>query len=495
MTGGSIGAANEPNFAGQRCVRVFQQAPSFLSGTTRHFVFAGRVKPSRPATKPLKSQNRYSIKHVYTKSERLISGGKGMSGAPQLTIREVLKLKPVRRLWAAQVVSVFGDFLAIFAVLAYVSFKLNASAAKVTLISVSFMIPFALIGPVAGVFVDRWNVKRTMIASDLIRVVLALALAFAASTWQIYAILFLLSAVSAFFVPAQTVTLRTIVPPEGLLSANALVQQAFQVMRIVSPALAGAMVGWFGAASCYYIDSLTFLFSASMIATLSIPREPVVPAKGSHPLKSVLNDLLAGIKFIFTHPTVSFVILAMAAGMFAISCFGPLIAVYVRDALRATPVAFGIINSLIGVGMILGTLTISRYAKNSSKTHLTLWGLFTMGAFVIVLAAFQSIAAASVSMLGIGVGVIFVIVAAQTLMQGQTPLEMVGRVSASFMAVLSISQLVGLVVSGSLAQAVGIRSLFYASAGLLFLITVFGYFRLPKQATVAAPAQQQESGD
>src|SRR6185503_18835613 len=93
----------------------------------------------------------------------------------QLTIREVLKLKPVRRLWAAQVVSVFGDFLAIFAVLSYVSFNLHASAAQVTLISVSFMIPFAVIGPVAGVFVDRWNVKRTVKPRILFRVQLHLA--------------------------------------------------------------------------------------------------------------------------------------------------------------------------------------------------------------------------------------------------------------------------------------------------------------------------------
>jgi MFS family permease len=413
--------------------------------------------------------------------------------ATQLTIREVLKLKPVRRLWMAQIVSVFGDFLAIFAVLSYVSFNLHASAAQVTLISVSFMIPFAAIGPVAGVFVDRWNVKRTMIASDLIRAALALALVFAASLGQIYAILFLLSAVSTFFVPAQSVTLRTVVPPEGLLAANALVQQAFQVMRIISPALAGALVGWFGASSCYYLDTLTFLFSASMIATLLIAREPVVPPKGSHPLKSVLNDLMVGMKFIFTHPTISFVILAMAAGMFAISCFGPLIAVYVRDELQANSLAFGIINSLIGVGMIIGTLVLSRFAKQVSKTHLALWGLFTMGAFVVVMAAFKTIAAAAVGMLGLGFGVIFVVVSAQTIMQGQTPMELIGRVSGSFMSVLCIAQLVGLVISGSLAQVLGIRNLFYVSAVMLFLITALGYFRLPQQVPSSAPAPQQTS--
>lgn len=414
-----------------------------------------------------------------------------MAEAPrQLTIREVLQLRPVRRLWLAQVVSVFGDFLAIFAVLSYVSFNLNATAAQVTGISVSFMIPFALIGPVAGVFVDRWNVKRTMIASDLIRALLALALVFAGTLGQVYVILFLLSAVSAFFVPAQTVTLRTIVPREGLLAANALVQQAFQIMRIVSPALAGAMVGWFGASSCYYVDSVSFVFSASIITTLVIAREPVAPPKGSHPLKSVLNDLMAGVKFIFTHATISFVIMAMAAGMFAISCFGPLIAVYVRDELHATSLAFGIINSLIGVGMIGGTLVMNRFAQKLSKTHLALWGLLTMGAFVVVLAAFKSIAAASISMFGVGVGVIFVFVSAQTLMQGQTPMELIGRVSSSVMSVLSIAQLIGLVFSGSLAHTLGIRNLFYASAAMLLLMTVFGYFRLPQQPALRTETEE-----
>ncbi|PYT10141.1 MAG: MFS transporter, partial [Acidobacteria bacterium] len=349
--------------------------------------------------------------------------------ARQMTIREVLQLRPVR-------------------VLSYVSFNLHATAAQVTGISVAFMIPFALIGPVAGVFVDRWNVKRTMIGSDLIRAVLALGLVFTTSLGQVYVILFLLSAVSAFFVPAQTVTLRTIVPREGLLAANSLVQQAFQVMRIFSPALAGAMVGWFGASSCYYVDSASFIVSATLIGTLVIAREPVVPPKGSHPIKSVLNDLMVGVRFIFTHATISFVIMAMAAGMFAISCFGPLIAVYVRDELLANALWFGIINAMIGVGMIGGSVIMTKFAQKISKTHLALWGLLTMGAFVVVLAAFKSIAAASISMFGVGVGVVFVFISAQTLMQGLTPMELIGRVSSSVMSVLCIAQLVGLMFSG-----------------------------------------------
>ncbi len=404
----------------------------------------------------------------------------------QLTFREVLQLPPVRRLWLAQIVSIFGDFLALFAVLSVVSFKLHGTAAQVTLISVFFMLPFAFLGPLAGVFVDRWNVKRTMIASDLIRAALALGLVFAHSLNQLYAILFVLSLVSTFFVPAQTITLRTIVPTNGLMAANALMQQAFQMVRIVSPALAGLMVERLGAQSCYYVDAASFLISATLIAALTIAREPKQPDPNSHPVKSLVDDLVAGIKFIFTHETLAFVIVAMSAAMFAISCFGPLIAIYVRDDLHANSTAFGLINALIGVGMIAGTLNMNRLPARLSKSHLILLGLLTMGVFVLLLAAWRSLTGAGIGMFGVGIGVVFVFVSAQTMIQGQTPMEMMGRVSGSLMAALSWAQLIGLAISGSLAHTVGVRALFFASAVMLAAFACIGYFRLPQ--TAVSPA-------
>jgi len=408
----------------------------------------------------------------------------------QLSFGEVLALRPVRLLWIAQVVSIFGDFLALFSVLSDVSFRLKATPAQVTLISVTFLIPFALRGPVAGVFVDRWDAKRTMIASDLIRAALALGLAFASGLNQIYAILFALSAVSTFFVPAQTIAIRSVTPREGLMAANALMQQAFQVVRIISPAIAGAMVNWVGAKPAYYFDGASFIFSASMIAAIAIKRAAAATNSSSPSesgkLKSILNDLMAGARFIFTHATISFVMLAMAAGMFALSCFAPLIAIYVRDMLKSTGFQFGVISSMIGVGMIFATQFITRFAKNRSKSLLVVAGLFGMGVAVMVMVSIGHVAVAAIGAFGIGFGAIFIIVPTQTLMQQETPVELVGRVSSSFMSVLSVSQLLGLIISGLLTQRMGIRNLFFASAAMLILFALFGFFRLPKQAPVAA---------
>src|SRR5262249_35683891 len=117
------------------------------------------------------------------------------SEAKQLSFGEVLTLRPVRQQRIESIVSIFDDCLTLFAVVRDVSFRLHACAAEVTLISVAFLIPFALLGPIAGVFVDRLDARLTMITSDLIRAALALGLVFAAGLNQIYAILFALSAV------------------------------------------------------------------------------------------------------------------------------------------------------------------------------------------------------------------------------------------------------------------------------------------------------------
>src|SRR5215470_3145137 len=89
--------------------------------------------------------------------------------ASTLGFRDVLKSPAVKRLWFAQVISIFGDFLAIFAIFSVVTFQLHGTPTQVSMILVAFLTPLALISPVAGVFVDKWNVKATMITSDVIR--------------------------------------------------------------------------------------------------------------------------------------------------------------------------------------------------------------------------------------------------------------------------------------------------------------------------------------
>src|SRR5947209_11957307 len=189
--------------------------------------------------------------------------------ATPLTYTDVLRLRPVRRLWIAQIVSVFGDFLAVFAIIAVVTFKLHGTATQVAMVLVSFMAPLAIVSPLAGVFVDRWHLKRTMVASDLIRGVLVLSLLFIEDIYVMYAVLFLMSVVSAFFVPAQSVAVRTLVPMAGLMAVNGLMSHAQQGSMVVAPSVAGELVQVAGANSCFLYDACSFFFSAALVMTLT----------------------------------------------------------------------------------------------------------------------------------------------------------------------------------------------------------------------------------
>src|SRR6185295_2666427 len=95
--------------------------------------------------------------------------------------------------------------------------------------------------------------------------------------------------------------------------------------------VSGALVASLGESSCFYLDAVSFVVSAWMISTLPKPEGPHTGGT----VRSVTQDLMYGLRFILTHPAISFVILSMASAMFVMGCFGPLIAVYVRDTLHA----------------------------------------------------------------------------------------------------------------------------------------------------------------
>jgi MFS family permease len=401
-------------------------------------------------------------------------------------LREVFAMPGFRKLWFAQFVSVFGDFLALFGVISLITFRWHGTPVQVTYVLISYMLPLGFVGPIAGVFVDRWNVKRVMIASDLIRGVLALMLVWVTDMRQLCAIFVALSTVSSFFGPAQSVTLRTLIPVQKLLAANALMSQAFYSVRLLSPVVAGALVAALTEKSCFYLDAFSFFFSATMIAMLLVVR---TPAPSNKSIKGFLADLTSGNRFIFTHSSLAFVITAMVSAMFVMSCLSPLFSIYVRDVLHSGTFMYGVVSSAVGVGLIIGTQAVNRFGKTLSKKSIVLVGLAVCSAGVALLGLFKVTAAALATTFTMGFGIAFVIVAAQTLMQQETPHEMLGRVSSSFMSVFSLAQVFGLLLSGQLALWLGIRGVFLICAVALAIIAIAGLMRHRATSARAAAAE------
>lgn len=398
-----------------------------------------------------------------------------------MTFRQVLGLTVMRRVWYAQVVSLLGDFLALFAVISVVSFRLHGTPAQVTGVQIAYMLPLALLGPIAGVFVDRWAVKPTLVSSDLIRAGLVALLFLTTAMWQIYLVLAALSSVSSFFAPAQSVTIRSHVPTHGLLSANALMQLAMMGVRVVGPAAAGVLVSAFGPDLCYSLDVASFLASAALIGSVAIvrpPQPPRSPNRPSNSIEAVLHEMGEGARFIVHHAALSFVVLAMAAGLFTIGCFGPLIAIYVRESLHARADIFGIVSAMVGVGMLFGTPFVRRIGGTVSNTTLVLAGLAGIGVGALLLGAAPFVSAALLATFTLGFTFAAIIVPAQTLMQQETPHALMGRISSTVMSVVFFAQLLGLVLSGILAQMFGVRMVFFLCAVLAWVLTAAGRWLL-----------------
>ncbi|HTM24799.1 MAG TPA: MFS transporter [Vicinamibacterales bacterium] len=404
-----------------------------------------------------------------------------------MTFRQVLGLTVMRRVWYAQVVSLFGDFLALFAVLSVVTYRMRGTPTQVTGVSIAYMAPIVVLGPLSGVFVDRWPIKPTLVSSDLIRAALVLLLFAAGSLWQIYVILAALSCVSSFFAPAQSVTIRTHVPPQGLISANALMQMAMLIARIIGPAAAGMLVAAFGAAVCYAVDLVSFLASAALIGSVAIQRPPSADASRGAPagggpkgtgakrrIRALIEDMREGGSFIFHHAAVSFVVMAMAAGMFVIGCFGPLIAIWVREALHASAFVFGVVSAMVGVGMMFGMPAVRRISGRVSNATLVLSGLAGIGVGALLLGALPWAVASAFACFTLGFTFAGVIVPAQTLLQRETPHALMGRISSTSMSVIFFGQLAGLILSGVLAQRLGVRAVFFLCAVLAWILTGAG---------------------
>jgi DHA3 family macrolide efflux protein-like MFS transporter len=432
----------------------------------------------------------------------------------QLSMGEVLRIPTLRRLWYAQIVSVFGDFLALFAVIDIMTFQLHATPQQVTGLNIAYLLPIAVLGVLSGVFVDRWPIKLTLVGSDYTRAALCLLLFFVHSIWGFYAVMATISVFSSFFSPAQGVAIRSAVPMHGLRSANALMQQVMFVMRIVGAPVAITIVNVLGARTCYGVDALSFVASGSLILSVALAVSSSPKAPGAAPgtagvapgeagaIARIFTDMKQGALFILHHAALLFVIVALSAGMFVMGCFGPLIAIYVRDTLHASSKLFGVVSPAIGVGLLIGVNALNAFAKRIANTTQVYGGLggiavgtgllFVAPLFAFAVPGTHLATAIVVTIFGcflIGFACAGIIVPSQTLIQQETPAALMGRVGSTTMSAIFSAQIAGLLLSGVLAERTSVRSVFGICTIMLVVLMLAGKLWMePKPHPAASSA-------
>lgn len=388
-----------------------------------------------------------------------------------------LRSRDFALLWTAGLVSRLGDMVLMVA-LPFFVFDLTGSVPATGAMLVAETLPRVLLGSFAGVFVDRWDRRRTMILADLARAVVLLpllAVGSADSVWVVYLVGFTQAIFATFFTPAKNALLPRLVPPERLVAANALNGQVDASVGLLGPLLGGALVTWLGLSAVVVADSASFALSAALIALIAQrgpePEAAAVTAS-ARTAGGVYREWLEGLRVIRAEPTLIALLVVLAAVVLADGIANVLWVPYMRENLRLGPLEFGWLVSANSVSRLVGLWAMGRWGEQLGPSVLIAAGALSAAAGLSVMATvsfFPAIVAAwflfSAPIPGINVG-------CNTLLQRIVGDELLGRVFGTLNAAAGLVTLGGMVVSSWLGDAVPLTSLL-AGAALIYGISGF----------------------
>lgn len=294
-------------------------------------------------------------------------------------------------LWLGQTVSFIGDYFYFLAIPIMVE-KLTGSALQVGLSVIANALPMLLLGPVAGVFVDRWDRKRTMIASDLLRALLVLfclVVRAPEQVWVYYVVGFLMSCVSRFFFPAQNAVLPLVVPDRNdLLAANGLMQIVQTAGLLIGPALAGFSIGLWGTQVAFFADSATYLVSAAAILTMTVPRTTTgrqAAASTGGELATVWAEMREGVIYLFGSRTMVGVLLCLAVVQLGIGAINVVWVPFMQRTFGLGPEGLGAVDTAQGMGMALGAVMLGFVAARFKRKDLAGWSIVFIGGMIALI--------------------------------------------------------------------------------------------------------------
>jgi len=393
----------------------------------------------------------------------------------------LLRIRDFRNVFLAQSISVFGDGITPVA-LTFAVLGLTGSATDLGLVLAAQSLPLAALALVGGVWADRLPRAALMVASDLIRAAVqitgaVLLLSGAAQIWQLAILAAVHGAAEAFFRPAAGAIMPQIVPAPRLQQANALMGLSDNFGWMVGPAVAGTLVAVIGAGGAIAVDGATFLVSAAFLATLRVPA-----LARSAAVRSFVGELRDGWHEVKSR-TWLWVMLLRAC----------LVLCIVMLAQGHTAAAWGVIQAVFSAGMLGGAAIALRYKPRRPMVLVCLMGTTAVAApLTLALGGGAFELGVVYGARGIGIGLLVAVwnTTLQTKIQG----EALGRVTAwDWMSSMALWP-AGLAVAGPLAQAFGVTTVCWASAGLGLVASVWVLFvrdvwRLrPAPALPAAPA-------
>ncbi len=382
-------------------------------------------------------------------------------------------------------ISQFGDRLNQMALIGLITQRDPGSAYSLAKLLSFTIIPVFLVGPIAGVYVDRWDKRKTLFICDLVRGLLVLVIPFVLlykqTIVEIYIVVFLIFCFSRFYVPAKMSIVPQLVASENILIANSLLTTTGMLAFVLGCALGGFLVDKVGVKAGFIGDAATYFFSAALIMSMrakykiNLSKKNMID-KGKEILaieKSFFSEIKEGLQYLFSQRQIRFVmnmffILLSAAGAIYV-----VIIVFIQKAFNTVTRDLGVLAVCLGAGLFIGALLYGRWGKKVLWSRMIFLSLIAGGVMVVIFAVmvvkFASIplAAGLAFFLGVVIGPIFI--ASNTIVHVASDEAMRGKVFSSLEIVIHFAFLASMLVSSWLAERLD-PFWILVSVGVLFTV-------------------------
>ena len=385
-------------------------------------------------------------------------------------------------MWSGQLVSSIGSALTTLAASVLV-FRETGSALSVGLMLIATSGPTVLIGLIAGVYVDRYDRKRIMLVSDLLRAILIFlvpSLIHIHLNW-LYVIVALTSGITQFFDSAHASVLPEVASDDELASANALMSISSVGSQMIGFAAAGFIVASLPVEWAFYFDAASFVLSAGLILFTVIP---ALPAVESTSIRAVTENLKSGLGVVTNTPILRSLFIIAGPIFLLIGFQNTLLLPFALNDLHGTEFDFGLQQAAEAIGIAIGSLFMARLADRIREGQWLVISYVSMALFSIWYSFAHSMA------LGIFLtGMIGLVntpsyIGRQLVIQRATPREARGRVNSAFFVVRDVTFVLGMALAG-LADLFDVRSMLLYSSYLFLAVGLMVLF-LPGLSESAA---------
>ena len=382
-------------------------------------------------------------------------------------------------MWWAGLVSWVGNYMLFIALPVYV-YNETGSTLATSLSVMASALPMIVVGQLAGVLVDRWDYRRTLIATNfvLVGVTLLFLTVLSVPWWWVVPVAFVTSSVGQFIGPAENALLPTLVDESRLGSANSLNALNNNLARLAGPALGGLLLASSGFGGVVVANALTYLLAALLVLGVRAPHVTREPAVITGLFRRLASEWRAGLGAVRRNRTLVLSFSVAALTGLGEGTISTLMAPFVKVMLGGGGLELGLIMSAQAVGGITAGLLLTSFADRVPATKLLGWGALLSGMLMVPLlnyplfypALWPSLVLVAVA----GLPFAMFGTAQMTLLQTQAEPGVRGRVFSTYFAVFGAAQLVGMLGSGVLGDRMGVmlintQTVTYLLAGIIVL--------------------------